>query len=105
MQAEPVDAAMRGEISFGQSSSAFLRAFYMNWMSAAVQARPQLKSFDTLSHECTIEEFRELDQRTLRENRATLIGQRRDRTIQQLADEVGRWQLFAGAVESVLAQP
>lgn len=77
--ATAVDAGMRAEIPFEQLSPAFLRAFYMNWMSAAVQARPPLRAFDTLSHEGSIEEFRELDQRVLRENRATLIGRLRDR--------------------------
>jgi very-short-patch-repair endonuclease len=79
-----VAAAMTGQQAFDQVPRAFPRAFYMQWMSAAVQARPALKAFDTLSHQNTIAEFRELDQRVLRENRTTLVGRLRERAQQAL---------------------
>lgn len=89
-----VAAGMRGDIPFDLLPSAFLRAFYMNWMSAAVQARPPLNAFDTLSHEGTVEEFRELDQRVLRENRATLIGRLRDRAQNALREPTASTELL-----------
>lgn len=76
---EVVDAAMSGEILFDQLVSAFLRAFYMKWMSGVVHAREPLHRFDTLTHEAMVREFRELDHKVLRQNRAALIGLLRDR--------------------------
>lgn len=76
---EVVDAAMFGHVPFDQLVSAFLRAFYMKWMSGVVQAREPLHRFDTLTHEAMVREFRELDSKVLKQNRAALIGLLRDR--------------------------
>jgi very-short-patch-repair endonuclease len=64
--------------------SAFKRAFWMKWLSQAVEARPPLAKFNSLTHEERIAEFRNLDSRVLLENRAGLIGQLRDRVQHKL---------------------
>lgn len=76
---EVVDAAMFDQVPFEQIVPAFRRAFYMKWMSGVVQAREPLHRFDTLTHEAMVREFRELDFKVLRQNRAALIGLLRDR--------------------------
>lgn len=81
---EVVDAAMAGQIPFDQLESSFLRAFYMKWMSGAVQAREPLQRFDTLTHEAMVREFRDLDHKVLRQNRAALTGLLRDRAQSKL---------------------
>lgn len=81
---EAVDAAMAGLVPFDDLCSAFLRAFCMKWMAAAVQARAPLHRFDTLTHEGMVQEFRELDARVLRENRTGLVRLLRDRVQHQL---------------------
>jgi very-short-patch-repair endonuclease len=74
-----VPLGMNSEAPFPVLSSAFLRAFYMSWLSLVIQARPQLAAFHTLTHEQRVAEFRRLDQRVLLENRAALVSQLRDR--------------------------
>ena len=81
---EAVDAGMAGEVAFEDLVAAFLRSFYMRWMSAVVQARPPLHRFDTVAHEGIVREFRELDEQVLRDNRLGLIGLLRDRVQQKL---------------------
>jgi very-short-patch-repair endonuclease len=81
---EAVDAGMTGVVPFDQLCAAFLRAFYMKWMAVAVHAREPLHRFDTMSHEGIVREFRELDTRVLRQNRAALVGLLRDRVQHQL---------------------
>jgi len=81
---EAVAIAMDGGLPFEQLASAFLRAFYVKWMSAAVQAREPLHRFDTLTHEALVKEFRELDFKVLRQNRSELIGRLRDRAQENL---------------------
>ena len=49
--AELVDEGMRGSVSFDVLPDAFLRAFYMKWLSEVVQLRPPLARFDALTHE------------------------------------------------------
>ena len=78
---------MSGEFTFEQLPPAFLRAFYMKWMTWAVQSRPVLERFATLSHEQRVREFQELDQRVLLENRAALVGMLRDRAQHALRQE------------------
>lgn len=77
--AEAVDACLAGQAPFDQLCDSFLRAFYMKWLSAAIQARPPLYGFDTLSHEGLVDEFRQLDEQVLQQNRIGLIGMLRDR--------------------------
>src|SRR3712207_2034175 len=70
---------MRGELSFPDLAGAFLRAFYLKWLSTVVQQRPALERFHTMTHEERVAEFRRLDERVLVENRGALVGQVRDR--------------------------
>jgi very-short-patch-repair endonuclease len=82
--AEVVAAAIAGSLPFQHLTSAFLRAFYMKWMSMAIHAREPLHRFDTLSHEGLVREFRELDQQVLRQNRIGLVGRLRDQAQHKL---------------------
>ena len=79
-----LSAVLKGDLPFGDFQTAFLRAFYMKWLSAVIQERPSLARFNTLTHEQRISEFKQLDQRVLLENRAALVSQLRDRTQHQL---------------------
>jgi very-short-patch-repair endonuclease len=74
-----VPLAMSGDLSFGDLASAFLRAFYLKWLSLVVRQRPALERFHTMTHEERVAEFRQLDERVLVENRGALIAQLRDR--------------------------
>ncbi|MFL5582052.1 MAG: DUF3320 domain-containing protein, partial [Gemmatimonadaceae bacterium] len=76
---ELVPLAMGGDVQFRDLASAFLRAFWLKWLTAAVQARPPLERFSTMTHEERVREFRELDRRVLLENQVALVGQLRDR--------------------------
>jgi very-short-patch-repair endonuclease len=76
--------AFSGEVSFKDLSSAFLRAFYSKWLSEVVQERQTLARFNTLTHEQRLQEFRDLDERVLSENRASLVATLRDRVQQKL---------------------
>lgn len=84
--AAAVESAIQGQIEFNLAAPAFGRAFYMSWMSAALSARPALRNFDGLTHQATVDEFRALDQRVLQDNRATLIGQLRERAQARLRE-------------------
>lgn len=81
---EILPKAMSNEIEFSDLVPAFLRAFYLQWLSDAVKARPTLEKFNTLTHEERIAEFRRLDERVLQENRISLIARLRDQTQQKL---------------------
>lgn len=76
---ELIPAALKGELAFRDLASAFRRAFWQKWITAIVRDRPALESFQTLTHEQRVAEFRDLDKRVLRENRGSLIGRLRDR--------------------------
>jgi very-short-patch-repair endonuclease len=88
--AELVDEGMRGSVSFDVLPDAFLRAFYMKWLSEVVQARPPLARFDALTHEQRIAEFRRLDREVLAENQAALTARLRDRAQERLQDAKAR---------------
>jgi very-short-patch-repair endonuclease len=75
---------MTGDIPFASLAPAFLRAFYLQWISDAVRSRPALEKFHTMTHEERVAEFRRLDERVLRENRAVLLGRLREQTQQRL---------------------
>jgi very-short-patch-repair endonuclease len=75
---------MGGEIAFSDLRPAFLRAFYLQWLSDALQSRPPLEKFNTLTHGERIAEFRRLDERVLHENRLALVARLRDQTQQRL---------------------
>jgi very-short-patch-repair endonuclease len=51
----------------------------MKWLSEVVRERPPLLKFHAITHEQRVAEFQRLDKAILAENRATLIGQLRDR--------------------------
>jgi very-short-patch-repair endonuclease len=83
---ELLPLAMNGEVSFSELGTIFKRAFYQKWLSQVVTERPALRSFHTISHEQRIKEFRELDQRVLRENRAMLVSLLRERLQNRLRE-------------------
>jgi len=78
LASELLPQAMAGELNFGALPRVFARAFHMKWLSQAVQQRDALKRFQTLTHEQRVIEFRELDERVLRENRTKLVQHLRD---------------------------
>jgi very-short-patch-repair endonuclease len=90
---ESIPLAMSGELAFRDLAPAFLRAFYMKWLASAVQSRPALERFNTLTHEERVAEFRLLDERVLLENRAALVGQLRDRVQNALQTEPAKDQM------------
>jgi very-short-patch-repair endonuclease len=81
---EALGRGISGEIPFGDLAPAFLRAFYLQWLSDAVRSRPALEKFYTLTHEERVAEFRRLDERVLHENRVALVGRLREQTQQRL---------------------
>lgn len=81
---EVLPLAMTGEVSFKDLAPAFLRAFYMKWLSIVVQEREPLAKFYTLTHEQRVAEFKQLDELVLLENRALLVSQLRDRVQHRL---------------------
>jgi very-short-patch-repair endonuclease len=84
---EILPVALSGEVSFRDLSAAFLRAFYAKWLSHVVQQRQPLAKFNTLTHEQRVQEFQQLDQRVLLENRAALVSMLRDRVQHTLLQE------------------
>ena len=84
--ADLLDGAMRGSPSFDVLPDAFLRAFFMKWLTEVVQERPALARFDALTHEQRIAEFRRLDREVLAENQAALTARLRDRAQERLQD-------------------
>lgn len=83
---ELLPEAMAGRLEFGELGNVFKRAFYQKWLAQVIAERPALRSFHTLTHEQRIKEFRELDQRVLFENRATLVAAKRDLLQAQLRE-------------------
>lgn len=81
---EILDWVWNETIPMSKLSASFRRAFYQRWLSTVVEERPELKDFNSLSHEQRIKEFQELDERVLRQNRSNLIGKRRDGLQQRL---------------------
>lgn len=76
---ELLPLAMQGTLQFAEIAPAFLRAFYMRWLTDVVSERPELLRFHTVTHEERLAEFRRLDRGILAENRGSLIGHLRDR--------------------------
>lgn len=81
---EALDAALRGEVAFGDLVRAFHRAFLQRWLAEAVHARAPLRAFQSLPHERRIAEFRTLDRAVLEANRAVLVRELRDRIQEKL---------------------
>ena len=84
LAADLLPPVLDGRLQCGDLPSAFRRAFWMKWLSQAVEARPPLARFSSLTHEERIADFRALDSRVLLENRASLVGQLRDRVQHKL---------------------
>lgn len=76
---ELLPLAMTGQLPFHDLGTAFRRAFFQKWLGQVVTERPELRSFHTLTHEQRIKEFQELDERVLKENRASLVASMRER--------------------------
>lgn len=74
---EILDWVISGKIPFAELPQVFRRAFYQKWLSQVVQDRPELREFHTVTHEQRIKEFRELDERVLKQNRSNLVAHRR----------------------------
>lgn len=84
--AELLEWIASGRLEFKELIPSFRRAFLQKWVTAAVQERPELREFHTLTHEERIREFRQLDQLILDQNRYKLIGTMRGQiqaTLQQ----------------------
>ena len=77
-------AALSGEATFADLPATFQRAFYSKWLSNVVQSRERLAQFQTMTHEQRAAEFRALDERVLRENRAALVSASRDHVQHQI---------------------
>ena len=84
LAADLLPMVLEGRLHSAELPAAFIRAFWMKWLSTAVEARPPLTKFNSLTHEERVAEFRMLDSRVLLENRAALIGQLRDRVQHKL---------------------
>lgn len=76
---ELLPLAVSGQLSFGDLGTAFRRAFYQKWLAQVVTERIALRSFHTLTHEQRVKEFQELDERVLKENRAALVANMREK--------------------------
>lgn len=83
---ELLPLAMSRQLPFEGLGAAFQRAFYQKWLAQVVTERNELRVFHTLTHEQRIKEFQELDERVLKENRAALVGQLRERLQQYLRE-------------------
>ena len=88
--AEALDAAMHGTVLFPVLPDAFVRAFFMVWLTEVVQTRPPLARFDALTHEQRVAEFRRLDAEVLIENRRALVARLRERAQERLQETRAR---------------
>lgn len=74
---ETLDWISSGQIEVSELLPTFKRSFYQKWLTSAVQERPELREFHTLTHQERVREFRQLDELVLAQNRMRLIGQMR----------------------------
>lgn len=91
---EILDWVWNEQIPFADLSKVFRRAFYQKWLTQVVQERPELREFYTLTHEQRVKEFRDLDERILRQNRSNLVGQMRGRLQTNLQQPLIREQML-----------
>ncbi len=91
---EVLDWVWSGQISFADLSVVFRRAFYQKWLTQVIQERPELREFHTLTHEQRVKEFRDLDEKVLRQNRSNLVGQMRGRLQANLQQSLIREQML-----------
>jgi very-short-patch-repair endonuclease len=81
---EVLRACLSGDFPFKVLRATFLRAFYQKWLSAIIQSRPELRGFNTMTHEQRVKEFRQLDRRVLEENQVALIAGLREEAQRRL---------------------
>lgn len=81
---ELLPKAMNEEISFGDLERIFLRAFYQQWLDQVVQEKEELRSFNTLTHEQRVKEFRKLDKQVFIDKRKNLVSRLRNNLQNQL---------------------
>ena len=91
---EILDWVIGEQIPFSDLPKAFRRAFYQKWLSQVVQERPELREFHTLTHEQRVKEFRELDEKVLKQNRSNLVGRMRNSLQNNLQQPVIREQML-----------
>lgn len=91
---EILDWAWSEQISFVDLSEAFRRAFFQKWLAQVVQERPELREFHTLTHEQRVKEFRDLDEKVLRQNRSNLVGKMRSTIQSNLQQPIIREQML-----------
>ena len=91
---EILDWVIGEQISFSDLPKVFRRAFYQKWLSQVVQELPELREFHTLTHEQRVKEFRELDEKVLRQNRSNLVGSMRNTLQTNLQQPVIREQML-----------
>lgn len=91
---EILDWVIGEQIPFSDLSRVFRRAFYQKWLSQVVQECPELREFHTLTHEQRVKEFRELDEKILKQNRSNLVGRRRNALQNNLQQPVIREQML-----------
>ncbi len=91
---EILDWVWSEQISFADLSVTFRRAFLQKWLTQVVQERPELREFHTLTHEQRVKEFRDLDEKVLRQNRSNLVGKMRSTIQANLQQPIIREQML-----------
>lgn len=91
---EILDWVIGEQISFSELPQVFRRGFYQKWLSQVVQERPELREFHTLTHEQRVKEFRELDEKILKQNRSNLVGRMRNAIQNNLQQPLIREQML-----------
>jgi very-short-patch-repair endonuclease/DNA polymerase III delta prime subunit len=84
LASELLEPVMNGEIAFTDLEPAFKRAFFQTFLNNVIQQREALRNFNTLLHERRIQEFKQLDDAILSDNRLSLVRSLRQRTQQKL---------------------
>ncbi len=84
---ELLPIAMKGEIDFDDLGRAFKKAFYSQWLDTVIRERSALRSFNSLTHEERILEFRKMDKAVLAENRAGLVNDLRNSLQEKMQSE------------------
>jgi len=90
---EILDWVIGEQISFSELPQVFRRAFYQKWLSQVVEERSELRDFQTLTHEQRVKEFRELDEKILKQNRTNLVGRMRNALQTNLQQDVIKQQM------------
>jgi very-short-patch-repair endonuclease len=85
-----ITEADRDAVSLPSLSRMFRRAVLEQLLEEMISSRQALRDFRTLTHEQRIKEFRELDERTLHENRASVVSRLRESTQRRLQEPASR---------------